>query len=181
MRTKSFFFFSLSRKTIVWNFKSVVHYPPTQGIRLPRERKRREKPKKKKRKENTQPLASILKYPLSFSFFLEDQQHPRVHPRVEGRIFVWTKYLLSASPSKADVRKKRDNTEKEGEKATRQRRWFQKDSPDREFVRIRCTPWIPSRDQSIHPRIIPVATYDPRIALEEELRLSSGNRRVCEI
>lgn len=143
LRRKSFFFFSLSR-----NFKASFITPQRKVFDyLGNER---EDQKSETRKEGREPE------PLStpFSFFLEDQ------PR-ERRI-LWTK---------ADVKRKRNNR-----KRKRKKRKINSSPKDRirqmEFV-YRTMHTLNTAKGPINsppPCAIPVATHDPRIALEEELQ-----------
>lgn len=141
LRRKSFFFFSLSR-----NFKASFITPQRKVFDyLGNER---EDQKSEIRKEGREPE------PLStpFSFFLEDQ------PR-ERRI-LWTK---------VDVKRKRDNR-----KRKRKKRKINSSPKDRirEFVdrTMHTLNTAKGPINSLPPCSIPVATHDPRIALEEELQ-----------
>lgn len=101
---KYFFFFSLSKKTIVWNFKASFIPPPPQRKLfdyLENERKRRGK-KAEKRKEKIQQHRVSLK----FLIFLQD---PRITPREAN---VWTKCSSALPLSKANTRKRREITER---------------------------------------------------------------------
>lgn len=101
---KYFFFFSLSKKTIVWNFKASFIPPPPQRKLfdyLENERKRRGK-KAEKRKEKIRQHRVSLK----FLIFLQD---PRITPREAN---VWTKCSSALPLSKANTRKRREITER---------------------------------------------------------------------
>lgn len=140
LRRKSFFFFSLSR-----NFKAFIIPQRKVFDYLGNER---EDQKSEIRKEGREPE------PLStpFSFFLEDQ------PR-ERRI-LWTK---------VDVKRKRDNR-----KRKRKKRKINSSPKDRirEFVdrTMHTLNTAKGPINSLPPCSIPVATHDPRIALEEKLQ-----------